>query len=230
MRTRAPGALFGALGLLAIGTVARTTFATAPLTGPATGGEPRWAQEAAEPAPAPSEPSEAELDDRTARVAAQLRCPVCRNQSVLESSAELSREMQALIREKLAAGESPEEVKAYFVRSYGDWILLQPEPEGLNLLVYLLPALVLVGGIGVTAWLIARWTRHRAPAGGAGGLAEAPGHRSVAARRADGREGAGRSRTDGGEPGGPDVDGPGPGAPRLSEEDRSWLEEAVRRG
>jgi len=50
---------------------------------------------------------EAALDALSAEVAAELRCPVCRNQSVVESSAELSREMHATIRSKLAAGESP---------------------------------------------------------------------------------------------------------------------------
>lgn len=97
----------------------------------------------------------ARVDALAAEVADQLRCPVCRNQSVLESSAELSREMQSVIRERLAAGHTPEEVKAYFVERYGEWILLRPEPEGINLAVYLLPALVLLGG----GWWVGRRLR-----------------------------------------------------------------------
>lgn len=102
---------------------------------------------------------EAALDALAAEVGAELRCPVCRNQSVIESSAELSREMQATIRAKLAAGESPEEVKAYFVSRYGEWILLKPSARGVNMAVYALPALVLLLG---GAFLLARlkgWAR-----------------------------------------------------------------------
>jgi cytochrome c-type biogenesis protein CcmH len=99
------------------------------------------------------------MDSLTAEVADKLRCPVCRNQSVLESTATLSRQMQSVIREKLAAGESPEEIKAYFVDKYGEWILLRPEAEGIGLLVYVLPALALLaGGILVTV-VLRRWSR-----------------------------------------------------------------------
>ena len=83
--------------------------------------------------------SAAEVDQLSAEVAAQLRCPVCRNQSVLESSSGLARAMQSVIRDRPASGETPEEVRAYFVSRYGNWILLKPEPKGINLLVYLLP-------------------------------------------------------------------------------------------
>jgi len=98
-----------------------------------------------------------ELDDLTARVAARLRCPVCRNQSVLESSASLAQEMQQVIRARLRAGESPAEVEAYFIDRYGEWILLKPKAEGVNLLVYLLPALLLLGGLVGVALLLRRW-------------------------------------------------------------------------
>ena len=101
----------------------------------------------------------AALDALTAEVAAELRCLVCRNQSVLESSAPLSREMQVTIRTKLAAGESPDEVKTYFVSRYGEYILLKPSARGVSLAVYALPALVLLLG---GAFLLARirgWAR-----------------------------------------------------------------------
>lgn len=99
-----------------------------------------------------------ELDAMTARVADQLRCTVCRNQSVLESSADLSREMQAEIRRRLASGDSPEEVRAYFVDRYGEWILLQPRAEGLNLLVYVLPAAGLLLGALLVWRLLLTWS------------------------------------------------------------------------
>lgn len=103
------------------------------------------------------DPAEAELDARAAEVAGELRCPVCRNQSVLESNAELSREMQQVVRERLAAGETPEEVKEYFVSRYGEWILLQPQARGINLLVYGLPGLALIVGFLVARNRLRKW-------------------------------------------------------------------------
>ena len=82
---------------------------------------------------------DAELDQRTAEIASRFRCLVCRGQSVQESSSQLAREMQALIRQKLEEGETEEEIEAFFVASYGDFILLKPRAEGISLLVYVLP-------------------------------------------------------------------------------------------
>lgn len=121
-----------------------------------------------------TDPEAAELDARAAEVAGQLRCLVCRNQSVLESNAELSREMQALIRERLAAGDTPEEVKQYFVSRYGEFVLLQPRAEGINLLVYGLPVVALLVGFLVARNRLRKW----ASAGGAEG--EEVGARSLA--------------------------------------------------
>lgn len=104
-----------------------------------------------------ADPQEADLDARAAEVASELRCPVCRNQSVLESNAELSREMQSIVRERLAAGETPEQVKAYFVSRYGEWILLKPTARGLNLVVYLLPFAALAAGAIVVRSRLRRW-------------------------------------------------------------------------
>lgn len=100
----------------------------------------------------------AALDAKSAEIATRLRCPVCSGQSVLESNAPISQEMQQLIRERLERGQTEEEIIAYFRSSYGDWIVLQPRPTGWNLLVYVLPAVVLVAG---GAWLIVvlrRWS------------------------------------------------------------------------
>ncbi len=104
-------------------------------------------------------PDSARLDSLTAEVASKLRCPVCRNQSVLESTATLARQMQSVIRERLAAGDSPEEIQAYFVDKYGEWILLRPEAEGIGLLVYVLPALALLAGGILVALALGRWSR-----------------------------------------------------------------------
>ena len=114
------------------------------------------------PAPPVGDPSlmdrEAEeLDARAAEIAAGLRCPVCRNQSIVESNADLSREMQALVRERLVAGDTPDEVKEYFVSRYGEWILLEPQRRGINWIVWILPFLALALGAVLAVTLVRKW-------------------------------------------------------------------------
>src|SRR3954465_7509304 len=79
------------------------------------------------------------LEARVKEVASQLRCPVCQGLSLQDSPSELSQEMKNLVREQLRAGKSPEEVRAYFVNRYGEWILLEPRALGFNWVVYALP-------------------------------------------------------------------------------------------
>jgi cytochrome c-type biogenesis protein CcmH len=107
--------------------------------------------------------SDSALEARTSAVAAQLRCPVCQGLSIQDSPSELSQQMRSLVKDQLKAGKSPDEVKAYFVSKYGEWILLEPKPRGFNLLVYALPVLLVAGGIGLIAVLVKRWTRPPEP-------------------------------------------------------------------
>jgi cytochrome c-type biogenesis protein CcmH len=94
----------------------------------------------------------------TRSVAAQLRCPVCQGLSLADSPSELALEMKDVVRDQLAAGRTPDEVKAYFVAKYGEWILLEPPRRGVNLLAYALPAVALIGGLGVIWLALRRWT------------------------------------------------------------------------
>lgn len=102
------------------------------------------------------------LEARTSALAATLRCPVCQGESIQDSPSELAQQMRAVVRDRLRAGESPDEVKAYFVSRYGEWILLEPKMTGLNILLYVLPVALVVGGLGLVVVLVRRWTR---PAG-----------------------------------------------------------------
>jgi cytochrome c-type biogenesis protein CcmH len=71
--------------------------------------------------------------------------------------------MRALIRDQLRAGKRPEEIRAYFVSKYGEWILLSPTPRGVGLLVWVLPGLGALAGLGGAAWALRRWTRRSTP-------------------------------------------------------------------
>jgi cytochrome c-type biogenesis protein CcmH/NrfF len=103
--------------------------------------------------------SDSALDARTSAVAEELRCPVCQGVSIQESPSELAGQMRAVVKDQLRAGRNPDQVKAYFVSKYGEWILLEPKPKGFNLIVYALPAAVILGGLGVIVFAVRRWTR-----------------------------------------------------------------------
>jgi len=102
--------------------------------------------------------SDSLLDVRTKQLSAELRCPVCQGLSLADSPSELSMQMKQVIRDQLEAGKSPEQVKAYFVSKYGEWILLEPKPRGMNLAIYLLPLALLLGGAGLIVVVVRKWT------------------------------------------------------------------------
>lgn len=91
-------------------------------------------------------------------IAEQLRCPVCRGIPIAESPSELAQDMVQVIRQKLAEGKTEAEILDYFEDRYGEWILLKPKPQGLNLIVWLLPILFLAGGGLFLAFKIRRWS------------------------------------------------------------------------
>jgi cytochrome c-type biogenesis protein CcmH len=101
----------------------------------------------------------AALEAQTHELASQLRCPVCQGLSIDDSPTELAREMRDLIRDQLASGSTPADVRAYFVSKYGEWVLLEPKPEGFNLAVYALPVMALLLGGGLVVLSVRRWTR-----------------------------------------------------------------------
>ncbi len=109
-----------------------------------------------------------DLDAQMREIAAGLRCPVCQNLSVADSSSELARDMRALIVDQLRAGRTPEDIRAYFVSKYGPWILLSPPARGIGLLVWALPALASLAALAGAALALRRWARRRVrtPAGG----------------------------------------------------------------
>ena len=111
------------------------------------------------PAPTPAQAqADAELEERTSKVAATLRCPVCQGESIQDSPAELAQQMRSVVRDQLRAGKKPEEIQAYFVARYGEWILLEPKMTGLNVALYAFPVLLVLGGLAFVARLVRRWS------------------------------------------------------------------------
>lgn len=87
--------------------------------------------------------AEPALEARARALSLELRCPVCQNQSIDDSNAELARDLRLLIRERLVAGDNDAEVVNYLVDRYGTYILLKPRFEMATLLLWLAPALIL---------------------------------------------------------------------------------------
>lgn len=103
------------------------------------------------------------LDIQTRDIAKTLRCTVCQSESVWESNAELARQMRQLIRERLTQGQSPEEIRAYFLSRYGDYILMEPRKTGLNWVLWAGP-FVLLGMGGIFLYRkVARWVAQTSP-------------------------------------------------------------------
>ena len=99
---------------------------------------------AKEAVPASADPV---LEARMLRVAAELRCLVCQNQSIADSHADMAGDMRALVRERIAAGENPDDVRAWLITRYGDWVSFDPPKAGATLGLWLAPLLFL--GVGL---------------------------------------------------------------------------------
>ncbi len=101
------------------------------------------------------------LEDRVREVASELRCVVCQNLSVADSPSELAKEMRDLVREQLVQGKTPEQIRAFFVSRYGEFVLLDPPKRGFNLLLWGLPFLAVLAGASGVYLVARRWTRQR---------------------------------------------------------------------
>ena len=82
----------------------------------------------------------------------ELRCMVCQNQSIDDSEAPLARDLRLLVRERIAAGDSDNQVMDFLVARYGEFVLLKPRVNQHTLVLWLLPPLALAGG-GLALWL-----------------------------------------------------------------------------
>jgi cytochrome c-type biogenesis protein CcmH len=80
-----------------------------------------------------------------------IRCLVCQGQSIADSDAELAGDMRAMVRERIAAGEKPAQIRAWLVRRYGSWVSYDPPLNRTTWLLWSAPALFLVVGIMIAA-------------------------------------------------------------------------------
>jgi cytochrome c-type biogenesis protein CcmH len=88
---------------------------------------------------------------RARNLSRELRCMVCQNQSIDDSAAPLARDLRLLVRERIAAGDSDQQVLDFLVARYGEFVLLKPPFEPSTLPLWLLTPLILIGG-GLALW------------------------------------------------------------------------------
>ena len=98
-------------------------------------------------------------------IAKTLRCTICQNESVWESQAGLALQMREIIRERLRQGETPEQIRAYFLSRYGDYILLAPRRQGMNWILWAGPFVLLAIGGLLLYRTLSRWVSQSAAAG-----------------------------------------------------------------
>jgi cytochrome c-type biogenesis protein CcmH len=97
--------------------------------------------------------------DRVHAIASTIRCPQCRSQSAADSDASTAKAVRTEIAERVEAGQSASEIRAYFASRYGDEILLTPPASGLGSLVWVLPVAAFVSAAGGLALAFRRWRR-----------------------------------------------------------------------
>ena len=101
---------------------------------------------------------------RVVKLSEKLRCLVCQNQSIADSSAELAQDLRHQIRDQVAAGKTDDEIVSYMVARYGDFVLYEPPVKGTTVLLWAGPALLLVVGFaGLVVLLRARRAEPEAP-------------------------------------------------------------------
>ena len=107
----------------------------------------------------PDEPlGDPALEDRARALHEELRCMVCQGQSIADSDAALAQDMRAIVRERIAAGESDDAVRGFLTARYGDYVLLDPPVKPETYVLWFGPAAVFVAG-GAIAFALLRRSR-----------------------------------------------------------------------
>jgi cytochrome c-type biogenesis protein CcmH len=95
-----------------------------------------------------------DLHERARALEAEIRCVACENEPISQSTAEIAADMRALVRERLAAGDSDAQIRAFFRARYGDFVLFRPPLDARTWALWGAPALIFgLGGAAAVAAL-----------------------------------------------------------------------------
>ncbi len=96
------------------------------------------------------------MESRARDISKGLRCLICRNESIDESDADLARDLRLLVRERIFEGDSDEDVVAFVVERYGEFVLLSPRREGINLVLWAAAPILLLAGLAAAGIFLVR--------------------------------------------------------------------------
>ncbi|SHG37297.1 cytochrome c-type biogenesis protein [Cognatishimia maritima] len=99
------------------------------------------------------------LETRARLISKNLRCLVCRNESIDESNAGIAKDLRLLVRERLVAGDSNTDVVEFIVDRYGEYVLLKPQSGGSNLILWGAGPAMLIMGLGLSGLYLRRRSR-----------------------------------------------------------------------
>ncbi|RFO95371.1 cytochrome c-type biogenesis protein CcmH [Rhodoferax lacus] len=114
------------------------------------------AASAAEAVPAAADPV---LEARMLKIAAELRCLVCQNQTIADSHADLAIDLRQQVRELLQKGMTDQQITAYMTDRYGDFVLYRPPFKATTVLLWAGPGVMLVGGLLVLVLVLRKRSR-----------------------------------------------------------------------
>jgi cytochrome c-type biogenesis protein CcmH len=107
--------------------------------------------------------SDPALEARARAISTGLRCLVCRNETIDDSDASLARDLRLLLRERLTAGDTDAEAVAFIVDRYGEYVLLNPTTNGINLILWLAGPAMLITGAGMATLYLRRRRQSATP-------------------------------------------------------------------
>ncbi|GAA4009249.1 cytochrome c-type biogenesis protein CcmH [Sphingomonas humi] len=109
--------------------------------------EPATAESNRPPAPyAYKQLADSRKEAEATALMTELRCLVCQGQSIHDSDAEMAGDMRHLVRTRIEAGESPDQVRAFLIDRYGSWVSYQPRLDRETYVLWLAPLVLLLGG------------------------------------------------------------------------------------
>lgn len=103
------------------------------------------------------------LEARARSISQDLRCLVCRNESIDESDAEVAKDLRLLVRERILEGDADDEVLAFIVHRYGEYVLLNPRANGANIVLWAAGPVMLLIALGLGFGYVRRRSQAAAP-------------------------------------------------------------------
>jgi cytochrome c-type biogenesis protein CcmH len=104
------------------------------------------------------------MEARARALSREIRCLVCQNESIDDSEADLAHDLRVIVRERIVAGDNDEQVKAFLVARYGDFVLLKPPVKPVTWLLWFGPfAVVVIAAVGAGFYLRGRQLPEAAP-------------------------------------------------------------------